>query len=289
MEEPNTIDVINSCKRMRASELQLVKKAIDQHQLAYTVFSSATFEDVKRADGLCLNLKNIENNRVLRRSLFLPDSMLTTDIVPTVVLCQYLDRLDTIWDFGTEMARRSKIDAIIAEAIATSGVPFKTYCEVRNDWNGSGFSYRGNVDYMIGAGDRVESFLLVVEARKDFPDSSVAQVLAEAGCLLKNRQLAGKSTPVFAILTNAVNFQFFAIDTNSVVFTSGVSITPLAPSEDGTYQTSASLIEILRWMKWFITSMACVSPACSQEAPEARREAVSNAVVEVTKCFRDIV
>jgi hypothetical protein len=140
---------------------------------------------------------------------------------------------------------------------------------------------------MIGAGDRVESFLLVVEAKKDFPDSAVAQVLAEAGCLLKNRQLVGKSTPVFAILTNAVSFQFFAIDTNSVVFTSGVT-NMLKRSADRKYKDSKDLIEILRWMKWFITSMECVSPTCSQ-VDAAGRQAANKAVIEVTRCFQDAV
>jgi hypothetical protein len=107
-----------------------------------------------------------------------------------------------------EMACLSRIDAIIAKAIATSGVEFRTYCEVKNDWSGRGYAYKGNVDYMIGAGG--DSSLLVVEAKKELPDSAVAQVLAEAGCLPKNRDLNGKCTPVFAVLTNAVFFQCFA-------------------------------------------------------------------------------
>ncbi len=212
--------LIGSCKRLRPNEWAQVKKEIDG--APYTSFSTATLQDLKRSGGLQLNLKNVENNRIMEPSMFLPDDFETADIAPTDLLCDYLKRLDSIWDFGTEMACRSRIDAIIAEAIATSGVEFKTYCEVKNDWSGQGFAYKGNVDYMIGAGG--ESFLLVVEAKKEWPDSAVAQVLAEAGCLLKNRELDGKFTPVFAVLTNSVFFQFFAVDTNSVVFTSGVPI-----------------------------------------------------------------
>ena len=181
------------------------------------------------------------------------------------------------------MACRSRIDAIIAEAIATSGVEFRTYCEVKNDWSGQGFSYQGNVDYMIGEGG--ESFLLVDEAKKEWPDSAVAQVLAEAGCLLRNRELDGKSTPVFAVLTNAVFFQFFAIDTNSVVFTSGV---PIPLRKDGSYKTSTSLVQILRWLNWFIKSMADVSPPSSQTDAAARGGLVKQAVSELSKCFRDV-
>jgi hypothetical protein len=127
----NSVDEISrACKRLRAAEWLQVKNFIDS--CTYTTFSSATLEDIKRSDGLHLNLKNIENNRVWQSSLVLPDHIKTVEIVPTDGLCEYLERLDTIWDFGTEMARRSKIDAIIAEAIATSGVPFKTYCELDN-------------------------------------------------------------------------------------------------------------------------------------------------------------
>ena len=251
----------------------------------FTSFSSASLEDVKRSDGLNLNLKNVEKNRIMEPSLFLPDDFETKEIVPTDLLCGYLKRLDSIWDFGTEMARRSRIDAIIAEAIATSGVEFRTYCEVKNDWSGQGFSYKGSVDYMIGQGG--ESFLLVVEAKKEWPDSAVAQVLAQAGCLLKNRELNGKSTPVFAVLTNAAFFQFFAIDTNSVVFTSGAPIS-LSTAKDRSYKSSISLVQILRWLNWFINSMAEIStPSCQTDAASKGR-LVMETVSRLSQCFQDV-
>jgi hypothetical protein len=139
---------------------------------------------------------------------------------------------------------------------------------------------------MIGSGG--ESFLLVVVAKKEWPDSAIAQVLAEAGCLLKNRQLDGKSTPVFAVLTNASFFQFFAIDTNSVVFTSGAPIS-LCTAKDRSYKSSTSLVQILRWLSWFIKSMADVSPPSSQtDDAAARGELVVQAVSELSKCFQDV-
>jgi hypothetical protein len=273
-----------ACKRLRLSEWTQPRRAVEVTQ--YTSFSTATLKDLKRADGLQLNLKNIENNRLKQPSMFLPDEFETADIVPGDLLCGYLHRLDDIWDFGTEMACRSIIDAIIAEAIATSGVEFRTCCEVNNDWSGVGFGYKGNVDYMIGSGG--DSFLLVVVAKKEWPDSAVAQVLAEAGCLLKNRQFDGKSTPVFAVLTNASFFQFFAIDTSSVVFTSGAPIS-LCIAKDRTYKSSTSLVQILRWLSWFIKSMADASPPSSQsDDAAARGQSVLRAVAELSKSFQDV-
>jgi hypothetical protein len=274
-------ECIQKCLKLSESEWVQVKKS--RKSTPFTSFSAATLKDLKRPDGLNLDLRNVENNAIMRPSLFLPDNI--PAIVPSDLLCDYLDRLNSIWDFGTEMGCRSRIDAIIAEAIVTSGMDFKTYCEVKNDWSGQGFSYKGNVDYMIGAGG--ESFLMVVEAKKEWPDSAVAQVLAEAGCLLKNRELNGKSTPVFAVLTNSVFFQFFVIDTNSVVFTSGVP-SSLSTAEDGSYKSSASLAQILRWMNWFIKSMEEISPPSSQINAESRCESVKQAVSELSKYFRNV-
>jgi hypothetical protein len=53
-----TMDVIDACKRMLPHKWQQVKEAINQPP--YTFFSSATLEDIKRADSLCLNLKKLK-------------------------------------------------------------------------------------------------------------------------------------------------------------------------------------------------------------------------------------
>ena len=111
--------------------------------------------------------------------------------------------------------------------------------------------------------DTMDSFLLVVEAKKEWPDSAIPQVLCEAGCLLKRRLAAGKDTPVFAVLTKGLFFRFFAIDTNGVVYSSEAEL--LKIGRDGTYNSSTSLSEILRWFTWFMTSIKSVSPRTSSE------------------------
>lgn len=98
-----------------------------------------------------------------------------------------------VWAFNTEMGCRTIIDAIITEVLYTSKVNLTAFCETDNKWEGSGFGYTGNVDYMIGStisrdtARYIDSFVLVVEAKLEWPISGVAQVIAEAGCLHKRR------------------------------------------------------------------------------------------------------
>jgi hypothetical protein len=100
------------------------------------------------------------------------------------------------------------------------------FCGVKNDWEGTGFGYTGDVDYMLGSSriktvQSMDSSLLVTIAKEEWPQNTVPQVLAETGCLLKKRLAAGKNTPVFAVLTNGTDYRFFAIDTTGVVYASG--------------------------------------------------------------------
>ncbi len=66
---------------------------------------------------------------------------------------------------------------------------------MQNDWEGTKVSYTGNIDYMVSSStihsvDTMDSFLLIVEANKEWSDDDVYQVLCEAGCLLKKRLAA---------------------------------------------------------------------------------------------------
>ena len=160
------------------------------------------------------------------------------------------------------------------------------FCEVTNDWEGTGLDYKGSADYMIGTSrvydvDDMDSFLLVVEAKKDWPDKAVPQVICEAGCLLKKRLAAEKITPVFAILTNGTDFRFFAIDVDGVVYASGKKV--LEVGEDDTYTTSSSLKEILRWITWLMSTLIIISPRAS--AKDLTVDFIQDRMKEVKKCF----
>ena len=134
--------------------------------------------------------------------------------------------------------------------------------------------------------ETMDSYLLVVEAKKEWPDSAIPQVICEAGCLLKKRLAAGKDTPVFAVLTNGLLFRFFAIDTkgvdtNGVVYSSEAELLKIGP--DGTYNFSTSLSEILRWFTWFMTSIKSFSPRASSE--DLTVEKIDDSLVQLRSCF----
>ena len=103
------------------------------------------------------------------------------------------------------------IDAILTEVLLSeSNDQLLGFCEVKNDWEGTGFGYTGDVDYMFGSSrtksvESLDSFLLVVEAKFEWPE--FGQTLGEAGWLLlekrhyllKRRLAAGKKILVFEI------------------------------------------------------------------------------------------
>jgi hypothetical protein len=181
------------------------------------------------------------------------------------------------------------IDAILIEVLKSEfNDSLSGFCEVQNDWEGPGFGYTGNVDYMFGSSNtksvkNMDSFLLVVEAKKEWPDDAVAQVLCEAGCLLKKRLAVGKETPVFAVLTNGLLFRFFAIDTDGTVYSSGVPPIGLGYGPEGDYTNSHTLSEILRWFTWFLVAIKSVSPRASSEDLTAGM--IEDSLTQLRNCF----
>ena len=250
-------------------------------------FSRATLNDCERSEGLALDLKFIEPIAVPVPTLHIPDEIVRP--VPSDFLCEHLLCIQKFFALNNEKSCRLLIDAILIEVLKSeSNDKLFGFCKVRNDWEGTGFRYTGDVDYMLGSSktksvDTLDSFLMVVEAKKEWPDSAVPQVLAEAGCLLKKRLAAGKNTPVFAVLTNGSLFRFFAIDTDSVVHSSGLPPIGLGLGLDGTYKSSSSLSEILRWFTWFMTVIKSISPRASTE--NLTEESIENSLSQLKNCF----
>ena len=245
-------------------------------------FSSATLNDCVRPDGLALN---IDYASVKAPTIHIPVDFPAP--AASAHLCETLARIEKVWVLDNEKACRIVIDAILTEVLLNeSNEELLGFCEVKNDWEGAGFGYTGDVDYMFGSSktksvDTMDSFLLVVEAKKEWPDSAIPQVLAEAGCLLKKRLAAGKNTPVFAVLTNGLLFRFFAIDTDGVVYASKTRL--LEIGEDGTYKSSSSLSEILRWFTWFMTAIKSISPRASSE--NLTDKAIGDSLTQLRNCF----
>ncbi|KAI3661670.1 hypothetical protein MP638_002922 [Amoeboaphelidium occidentale] len=245
-------------------------------------FSSASIGHCSREDGLNLDVKFL---RTTAPSLHLPENFPRPE--PSESFCQYLDRIMAVWVLDNEKSCRIFIDALITEVLMDeSNEELMGFCEVPNDWEGPGFGYTGTVDYMLGSSitrtvESIDSFLLIVEAKKEWPDSAVPQTVCEAGCLLRKRLAAGKNTPVFAVLTNSYFFRFFAIDTDGVVYASRVSI--LDPGTDGSYCSSTTLPEILQWFYWMMETLKSVSPRAFGE--DLTKEAINSSINELRKCF----
>jgi len=247
-------------------------------------FSSATVNDCVRPDGLALDLRFIEPIAVPAPTLHIPPEIVLP--VPTDFLCEHLLTVQKHFVLNNEKACRMLIDAILIEVLKSEfNNNLYGFCDVKNDWEGPGFGYTGDVDYMFGSSktksvDTMDSFLLVVEAKKEWPDSAIPQVLAEAGCLLKKRLAAGKETPVFAVLTNGLSFRFFAIDTDGVVYASETHLLKLG--EDETYKSSTTLSEILRWFTWFMVAAKSISPRASRE--DLTTEKINDSLIQLRNC-----
>lgn len=187
-------NLLSKLNQLTDEEWKQIKQEKDKKKPSVQ-FSSATIRDCTRGDGLNLDLKNIVNNQTAP-TLHLPKDLIPP--VPSDFLCQTLERINLAWVINNEKAARIVIDAILTEVLLhESNEKLSGYCEVKNDWDGVGFGYTGNVDYMFGSStdktvQDLDSFLLIVEAKKEWPDSAVPQVIAEAGCLLKKRLAAGK-------------------------------------------------------------------------------------------------
>ena len=87
-----------------------------------------------------------------------------------------MQRINSVWVLDNEKACRIVIDAILTKVLLNeSNKQLLGFCEVKNNWEGTGFGYTGDVDYMFGSSktksvDTIDSFLLVVQAKKEWPD-----------------------------------------------------------------------------------------------------------------------
>ena len=236
-----------------------------------------------RADGLNLDLRFIEPFAIPVPTIHIPPEFVFP--ITSAFVCEHLLSLQDLFVIDNERACRMLIDAILIEVLKTDDSLFG-FCEVQNDWEGPGLGYTGNVNYMLSSSRNkhiMESFLLIVQASKEWPDDAVAQVISKAGCLLRNNLAAGKkNNPVFAVLTNGLFYRFFAVDTDGIVYSSGVPLI-LGFGPEGDYTNSPSLSEILRWFSWFFASIASLSPRASSEDLTAAQ--VENSLDRLRRCF----
>lgn len=239
------------------------------------------FKDLHKCLGLKTEL--VERLSEIPCSIFLP---YTEDFEISDILAQSLKDLDNHCQKDNESSRRNYIQCIFLEALRTTGSKIQTVIEVPLEYAGPNLVLKGKADFLVGSSDETDGalfdgFIILVEAKQRLGGSSyeaqICQILAAAGASLKVRQAMKESseypaTPVFGVLTDAVTFQFFAIDDDLNVYSSG-DHTNLRLKANTDYKNSDDLKMILSWLNFIIKSIMVVSPRCSSSdlTPESAK------------------
>jgi hypothetical protein len=129
-------------------------------------------------------------------------------------LQNFLRHVPHVWGLTTEAAKRTVIDAFLFEVLTSKKdehgniiYPHKIWCEleiVRDD-------VQGIVDYVGGAQsyEPKAPYVIVVEAKKDWPNDGYCQLLAEMYAVMME---AENPRPIYGVLTNEALWQFYKLE-----------------------------------------------------------------------------
>lgn len=121
------------------------------------------------------------------------------------------------------------------------------------------------------------SCLIAIEAKDallHFPyikeyEKAIVQTLGYAAALLRTREdehrdsgIPRKITPIFAAVTSGLCWQFFGLDIDGSVYSSGNLIYIDRPVQGG-YSQSVGLPKVISWLVWMLNTMRSISPRCS--------------------------
>lgn len=134
---------------------------------------------------------------------------------------------------------KSKIQSIFLEVLKANRVTMQLKTGVYKE-------YKGPQLILKGKSDSFDDFIIIVEIKDRLGglsyESQICQILAAAGASLKLKQT---TRPVFGVLSDGVTCQFFSIDNNLHVYSSG-DHTKLCYSKD--------LKKILYWVNFIVKS-----------------------------------
>jgi hypothetical protein len=163
-------ELLSKLNELTEAEKKQVQEFLNKKNPS-VAFSRATLNDCVRTDGLALDLCFIEPVAIPVLTLHIPQEIVLP--VPSDFLSEHLLAVQKLFVLDNEKACRMLIDAILIELLKSEfNDTLYGFCEVQNDWEGPGFGYTGNVDYMFGSSKTksvksMDSFLLVVEAKKE--------------------------------------------------------------------------------------------------------------------------
>lgn len=221
---------------------------------------------------MCLGLKTelVESLSEMPCSISLPQE---DDFEISDTLVQRLKDLDSHCQKDNKLSRRNYIHCIFLEALRTTGLNMQLKTEVLRKYEGPKLILKGRADFLMVSPIKPDNlskkedhdFIILIAKQRLGGlsyEAQVCQILAAIGASLKARQATKKSseypsTSFFGVLTDAVTFQFFAIDDDLQVYSSG-DHTNLHLKANTDYKNSRDLKKILSWTNFLVKSI--VSP-----------------------------
>lgn len=159
--------------------------------------------------------------------------LLDERVVPSEDFLKQLEKNNKVWSLNSEASRRTVIDLFLRDVVARDEFnPMRIFCELNLSTVDENRTKRlnGDVDYTIGhAGGMAidqyfppeDSHLIVFETKKDWPNDSHWQCIAEAATLYKTRKEKDKKNRrVWGILSNANQWEFIHINNDGKLFIS---------------------------------------------------------------------
>jgi hypothetical protein len=162
-----------------------------------------------------------------------PPFTLDESVNPSDDFMAQLRKNNKVWSLNSEASRRTIIDLFLRDVVSRDEFnKMRIFCELNMTAVEANRKRKlnGDIDYTIGHAGNMpldeysppkDSHLIVFEAKKDWPNDSVWQCVAEAATLHKIRKDKKKSNPrVWGILSNANNWKFIHIDNDGQLFVS---------------------------------------------------------------------
>jgi hypothetical protein len=224
---------INTLLKSAAAELQrLGQEKSVLLKIQAVLVGDKGIKSIPFTEAQAMDIAEVTGINVYHKPYTIP--LLDERVVPSEDFLKQLEKNNKVWSLNSEASRRTVIDLFLRDVIVRDEFDkMRIFCELNMsvvDENRTK-KLNGDVDYTIGyAGDMPidqyfppeDSHLIVFEAKKDWPNDSHWQCIAQAATLYKTRKDQNKRNPrVWGILSNANNWKFIHINNDGQLFVSG--------------------------------------------------------------------
>ena len=205
-------------------------------------------------------------------------------VFPSPILKQRLEHLNEVVCMYKETGRRFILNEFLLDILIRE--EFKNALRIYPEYEYSVsaqsdtaelFQLSGVADYTVGRRDRTTNFrskvppkelhLIAAEAKRDFPDESFWQCVAQTAALYKSRKDAGKTVcKVWGFVSNATFWTFVHIDQSGQLH----ATQPLTLPVGGSYD-EGKVLAIYRHLHFIVKTAFEASPPPSPEEPSRQR------------------